>query len=347
MDRLTSEQIRLLEELRELRDAGILTVDEFDYQVAKVLGRPRVVGESSVEVESLNSQRPDKAEVEGAGEAQLVRQDGVAGIAQDPDTSTETELLEFVIVDPKVSDEVEIPVADGEVSEPPPAEIVSISIVAESDGQRQSSGRRRVLVGTMAGLVLLVVIALVTLGGGEASDSMSSQSVELTVAQGTSVATTQMSMSSVTTSTTEASTIAPTTTFEVLQCPYTRLVDAVDGKIETPEGVVVSKLPVTYKWDRNGSSYALVVDEYVPLKNGLDMEVSNLSGLPIRIGMEIRWSWANDSFSQSYSWSPDNGNGWVNGSTGFMRATRGVRTENPADDVDFEIVRAEIRFLCQ
>ena len=48
MERLTPEQIRLLEELRELRDAGILTIDEFEFQVAKVLGRPLAVESSPV-----------------------------------------------------------------------------------------------------------------------------------------------------------------------------------------------------------------------------------------------------------------------------------------------------------
>jgi hypothetical protein len=161
VERLTSEQIRLLEELRELRDSGILTVDEFELQVAKVLGRLLVVEPSPVDEETSAPAEVDGAVVgdisdEAIHEDHTVSDDG----ALTPETPPESELLEYEFVEPETSD---IPAAN----------------IAESETQQNKSSRRKVLIGTTAGLMAIVVIALVALGGGK-SDSTSSQIVDST-----------------------------------------------------------------------------------------------------------------------------------------------------------------------
>ena len=150
MERLTPEQIRLLEELRELRDAGILTIDEFEFQVAKVLGRPLVV-------------EPLPADEELSA----------------PEDTPVAELLEYEFVEPETSDEDEILAEENQVIEPPTTSDISASPIADIGSQQNKSGRRKVLIGTTAGLIAIVVIALVALGGGK-SDSTSSQIIDST-----------------------------------------------------------------------------------------------------------------------------------------------------------------------
>ena len=147
---MTPEQIRLLEELRELRDSGILTVDEFELQVAKVLGRSLVVEPLPVD-EELSA----------------------------PEDTPVAELLEYEFVEPGISGEDEILAEENRVVEPLPNFGNPASAVVESETQQNKSSRRKVLIGTTAGLILVVVIAVVALGGGK-SDSKSSQIVDST-----------------------------------------------------------------------------------------------------------------------------------------------------------------------
>ena len=239
MERLTSEQIRLLEELRALRDSGILTVEEFEFQVAKVLGRPQVVEPIPFVEEPLAPE--DAAVAENLDEAQQVKKSDVALV---PDTSHESELLEYELVEPDISDEDEILVEENQVAEPPAISDTLALPIVEPETQQNNSSRRKVLIGTTTGLVLIAVIGLVTLVGGGKSDPTSTQIVDSTkpFTQITKPATTEAA----TTSTSTTTEIIPTTTYEVLQCPYTRTIEAVDGKIVSPEGITFDLRPATY-----------------------------------------------------------------------------------------------------
>ena len=144
MERLTPEQIRLLEELRALRDAGILTVEEFEFQVAKVLGRPQVVEPIPFVEEPLAPQEPDETVVpENPDEAQQVEQSDVANVALVPDTSHESELLEYELVEPDISDEDEILVEENQVAEPPAISDTLALPIVETETQQNIPSRRK------------------------------------------------------------------------------------------------------------------------------------------------------------------------------------------------------------
>ena len=151
MERLTPEQIRLLEELRELRDSGILTVDEFEFQVAKVLGRPLLVESLPVD-EELSA----------------------------PEDTPVAELLEYEFVEPNVSDEEEILAEENQGIETLPVSDITASSDVESEPRQNNSSRRKVLVGTTVSLALVAVGTIVALIGGGKSDSTSSQIVSST-----------------------------------------------------------------------------------------------------------------------------------------------------------------------
>ena len=241
MERLTSEQIRLLEELRELRDAGILTIDEFEFQVAKVLGRPLVVEPSLVDEEPVEPAEADETVVAaGSDETQQSEQSDVVDVVLTPDTSHETELLEYEFDEPGTSDEDGIMAEENQVVEPLAVSDIPASSDVESEPQQNSSSRRKILIGTIVSLALVAVIGLVALGGGK-SDTTSSQIIDntTTVTQSTTPVTTKAP----TTSTTTTTEVIPTTTYEVLQCPYTRVIEAVDGKIVSPEGFIIEVVP--------------------------------------------------------------------------------------------------------
>lgn len=159
VERLTPEQIRLLEELRELRDSGILTVDEFEVQVAKVLGRPLVV-EPAPGDEELSA----------------------------PEDTPVAELLEYEVVEPEISGEDEILAEENQFVESSSTSDIPAENIAKAETQQNNSSRRKVLIGTTVGLILIVVIGLVTLVGGGKSDSTSSQIIDstTTVTQNTS-----------------------------------------------------------------------------------------------------------------------------------------------------------------
>ena len=177
MERLTSEQIRLLEELRELRDAGILTVDEFEFQVAKVLGRPLVVETSQFDQESVV---PDETVAEEIpDEVMRAEKDVDNDVPAASDETHESELLEYEFVEPDFSDEEEILPEENQAVEPSSTSDTPASTVVESEPQQNNSSRRKVLIGTTTGLVLIVVIALLALGGGK-SDTTSTQIVDIT-----------------------------------------------------------------------------------------------------------------------------------------------------------------------
>jgi hypothetical protein len=169
VERLTSEQIRLLEELRELRDSGILTVDEFEVQVAKVLGRPLIVEPLPVD-EELSV----------------------------PEDTQVAEFLEYEFVEPETSDENGILAEENQVIEPLPISESPASALVESEPQQSNSSRRKVLIGTTVGLVLAAVIVLVTLVGGGKSDTAFSEIVDstTTVTQSTVAANSQAPVTS-------------------------------------------------------------------------------------------------------------------------------------------------------
>ncbi len=342
MERLTPEQIRLLEELRELRDVGILTVDEFEFQVAKVLGRPLVVEPSPVDKELLAPAEVDGTVVANiSGEA--IHEDHTVSddVALTPESSTDSELLEYEFVEPETSDENEILAEENQVVATLPNFDSQASAVVESETQQNKSSRRKVLIGTTAGLILVVVIAVVALGGGK-SDSTSSQVIDstTTVTQSTAAVTTQAPTTS--TTTTE---VIPTTTYEVLECPYSRVIEAVDGKIVTPEGITLGLRPATYKMKE---VYGL--PNWVYLREGnsdpAGVEVKNPTDLRLRIGMELEWTWPNGSLN--VQWGPDNGRGFLNGfETKMIRVEdKSFYNDEPITDIQLKIVNATIKYLC-
>ena len=232
MERLTSEQIRLLEELRELRDSGILTVDEFEFQVAKVLGRPQVVEPIPFVEEPLAPQEPDETVVpENPDEAQQVEQSDVADVAPVPDTSHESELLEYELVEPDISDEDEILVEENQVAEPPAISDTLALPIVETETQQNIPSRRKALIGTTAGLVLIAVIGLVTLVGGGKSDSTSTQIIDNTT--------------TVTQSTTAANTDVPTTSSQIVDNTTTVTQNASIGTTNQPKITTPTTTPVT------------------------------------------------------------------------------------------------------
>jgi cell division septation protein DedD len=336
MERLTPEQIRLLEELRELRDSGILTVDEFEFQVAKVLGRPLLVEPSPVNEEPVT---PDETVAEEiSDEARREEQDVVNGVPAASDETQEAELLEYEFVESATSDFTWLLVEENQFVESLSTSDIPAENIAEAETQQNKSSRRKVLIGTTVSLVL--VIALFALGGGK-SDSTSSQIIDGTtiVAQSTIAATTQAPATS-TTTTTE---VIPTTTYEVLQCPYTRVIEAVDGKIVTPEGITFDLRPATY--------FLVLRDGYGNFREekngyGAGVEVTNTTNFRLRIGMELEWSWPNGSLK--VLWGPDNGRGWING---FDTRTIGVPDEVvdskvPITDIQLKIINATIEYRC-
>jgi len=263
VERLTSEQIRLLEELRELRDAGILTVEEFEFQVAKVLGRPQVVEPTPFVEEPLAPQEPDETAVaENLDEAQQVKQSDVADVALVPDTSYESELLEYELVEPGFSDEDEILVEENQVAEPPSISDTLALPFVETETQQNVPSRRKVLIGTSAGLVLIAVIGLVTLVGGGKSDSTSTQIVDSTTpfTQITKPATTEAATTSTqiidnTTTVTQNASIGTTnqptapTTAPVTTTPVITTVVNSDSRRPIVTGLQISKSPsVFYDW---------------------------------------------------------------------------------------------------
>ena len=246
MERLSPEQIRLLEELRELRDAGILTIDEFEVQVAKVLGRPLVVEPLPVD-EELSA----------------------------PEDMPVAELMEYEVDEPGISGEDEILAEENQFVESSSTSDIPAENIAEAEIQQNKSSRRKVLIGTTAGLIVIVVIALVALGGGK-SDSTSTQIVDntTTVTQSTIAVITQAP----TTSTTTTTEVIPTTTYEVLECPYTRVIEAVDGKIVTPEGITISPSdePLDFRPSRDGVGF------HIPWSGPAAFRMSNSTDLRIR-----------------------------------------------------------------
>ena len=342
MERLTPEQIRLLEELRELRDSGILTIDEFEFQVAKVLGRPEAVKPSTVDQEPVT---PDEMVAEEIpDEVMREEQEVVNGALDASDEAHESELLEYEFVESTTSDVDGILVEGNQVVEPLPSSDSPASVVVESETQQNKSSRRKALVGTTVGLIFIVVIALVAFGGGK-SDTTFTQIVDSTTAvtQITVAVTTQAP----TTSTTTTTEVIPTTTYEVLECPYTRVIEAVDGEIVTPEGITFAILPTTYKSVRSGDGYLFSVDEYVPYKFG-HIEVTNSTNFRLRIGMEVQSSWANGS--SRGQWGPDEGRGFLNGfETLVIRVPSGVYniySDIPFNDFQLKMISATIKYLC-
>jgi hypothetical protein len=339
VERLTSEQIRLLEELRELRDSGILTVDEFELQVAKVLGRPQAVQPSPVNEEPVV---PDeKVAEEIPDEVMREEQVVVNGVPAASDETHESELLEYEFVEPNVSDEEEILAEENQDVEPSTISDSPALPIADMGSEQNKSGRRKILIGTTVSLALVAVIGLAALVGGGKSDPASTQIVDntTTVTQSTAAVTTQAP----TTSTTTTTEVIPTTTYEVLQCPYTRVIEAVDGKIVTPEGITFDLRPATY--------FLVLRDGYGNFREekngyGAGVEVTNTTNFRLRIGMELEWSWPNGSLK--VLWGPDNGRGWING---FDTRTIGVPDEVvdskvPITDIQLKIINATIEYRC-
>ena len=343
MERLTSEQIRLLEELRGLRDSGILTVDEFEFQVAKVLGRLEAVKPSTVDQESVTLDETVAEEI--PDEVMREEQEVVNGALGASDEAHESELLEYEFVESTTSDEDGILEEGNQVVVPLPISDSTAPTVVESETQQNKSSRRKLLIGTTVGLILVVVIGLVTLVGGGKSDTTFTQIVDSTTAvtQITVAVTTQAP----TTSTTTTTEVIPTTTDEVLECPYTRVIEAVDGEIVTPEGITFAILPTTYKSVRSGDGYLFYVDEYAPYKFG-HIEVTNSTNFRLRIGMEVQSSWANGSTRGQ--WGPDEGRGFLNGfETLVIRVPSGVDyvySDIPVNDFQLKMISATIKYLC-
>jgi hypothetical protein len=265
----------------------------------------------------------------------------VNGVPAASDETHESELLEYEFVEPNVSDEEEILAEENQGVEPSSTSDISAANIAESEIQQNKSSQRKILIGTTVSLALVAVIGLAALVGGGKSDPASTQIVDntTTVTQSTAAVTTQAP----TTSTTTTTEVIPTTTYEVLQCPYTRVIEAVDGKIVTPEGITFDLRPATY--------FLVLRDGYGNFREekngyGAGVEVTNTTNFRLRIGMELEWSWPNGSLK--VLWGPDNGRGWING---FDTRTIGVPDEVvdskvPITDIQLKIINATIEYRC-
>jgi hypothetical protein len=269
VERLSPEQIRLLEELRELRDSGILTVDEFEFQVAKVLGRPLVVEPLPVD-EELSA----------------------------PEDTPIAELLEYEFVESGTPDFTWLLSEQNQFIECSLTSEIPAENIAEAETQQNKTSRRKVLIGTTFGLILIVVIGLVTLVGGGKSDSTSSQIIDGTtiVTQSTIAVTTQAP----TTSTTTTTEVIPTTTYEVLECPYTRVIEGVDGKILSPEGITISASdsPLIFTPSRDGSGFRIpwISSGVFHMSNSTDLRIrANVSGFLVvderKYGFNLSWGY--------------------------------------------------------
>lgn len=341
MERLTPEQIRLLEEFRELRDAGILTVDEFELQVAKVLGRPLVVEPSPVDEDLLTPAEVDGVVVTDISDEAIHEDHTVSDdVALSLETSPETEVLEYEFVEPETSDEGGMLAGENQGVESPTTSDFPAENIAEAETQQNKSSRRKVLIGTTAGLILVVVIAVVALGGGK-SDSTSSQIIDSTtiVTESTAAVTTQAPTTS-TTTTTEA---IPTTTDEVLECPYSRFIEADDGKIVTPEGITLAVRPANYFLRlRDGRG------NFREEENGYQagVEVTNTTNFRLWIGMQLEWSWPNGSLK--VQWGPGNGRGWLNGFETITITVPDVVVDSKVaiTDIQLTIINATIEYKC-
>jgi hypothetical protein len=300
VERLTPEQIRLLEELRELRDSGILTVDEFEFQVAKVLGRPLLVEPSPVDEEPVV---PDETVAEEiSDEVMREEQDVVNGVPAASDETHESELLEYEFVESATSDFAWLLAEENQVAEPPLISDTSALPIVETESQQNSSGQRKVLIGTTVGLVLIVVIALVALGGGK-SDSTSSQIVD-----STTTGTENTSIGSSDAPTSLGNTQAPATSSQSVAITTTVPQNASSGNVSRPTAAttpitsplttvanptsvepIVTALrlskshPVFYDWPwdlQQSVTFTALIDndENVP-KLGIDLMLYGPSGL--------------------------------------------------------------------
>ena len=227
MERLTPEQIRLLEELRELRDAGILTVDEFEFQVAKVLGRPLAVESSPVgEVPVRPTEADETVVAEGSDEVTQENHTVNDDVALVPERLPESELLEYEFVESGTPDFTWLLSEENQVVESSSTSNIWAESIAEAETQQNNSGRRKVLIGTTVGLVLVAAIGLVALVGGGKSDSTSTQFVDNTTI--------------VTQSTTPVTTKAPTASSQSVVTPTTVTQNASTGTGNRPPSPTTS-----------------------------------------------------------------------------------------------------------
>jgi hypothetical protein len=340
VERLTSEQIRLLEELRELRDAGILTVEEFESQVAKVLGRPQVGNSSLVTEEPVAH---DEALVEEIfDEVTREERDATEAVVPTLEVTHETELLEFEFDGPGTSNEDRMLEGQTQVADPSTSSDSSALPVTEDVPYRNRSSRRNAIVGATAGFVLVAAIALMAVNGEGKGETTPSQVVKGT----TTIAQTAVPMTTGAPPTSSTTTVEiPTTTYEVLECPYVRTIEADEGKILTPEGITFEVLPVKHTSVKSGSDFKIVT-EFVPFKNYGIIEIENPTNFRLRIGMEVEWVWSDGSATRQ--WEPDNGRGWLNG---FEVVTIHVPSGDLRSDAPFEnfhliMKRATIKYGC-
>ena len=316
MERLSSEQIRLLEVLRELRDSGILTVDEFEFQVAKVLGRPQVVEPIPFVEEPLAPQEPDETVVpENPDEAQQVEQSDVALV---PDTSYESELLEYELVEPDISDEDEILVEENQVAEPPSTSYTSALPIVETETQQNNSSRRKALIGTTAGLVLIAVIGFVALVGGGKSDSTSTPIIDNTT--------------TVTQSTMAANTDAPTTSSQIVATTTTVPQNASTGTVRQPR--------ITTSLVANPDSLEFVVT---------DLQVTKSQPVGQKLSIKFTAETQNDETLRDVNsfrllindrvWDPNN-------EKSFTQVQSGIWTVDLIPELGFQGIRTGLNKVC-
>ncbi len=344
MDRLSEQQIRLLEGLAVLRDRGILTEQEFTEQADRILGRHVL---SSAELDS-----EDNLGVPGTDEASGPFTHPDAGFVEDENEDPE----EASHVSVASHDELDN--CSGHVSQD--SEATEKSKMGDSWIETSTSANQsRPLVVrfrnhrmTFAMVVLFalatVVTVVVNLSTGESQEiTLNSPLPSATILVPQQEFPNSNTTEPPTTSTLVAPTksTATTTAIEALQCPYERIISAENNTIKSPEGVKITILPTVYESVRTADGYTIDVSEYVPGKFG-DFEAVNPTNYRIRIGLQAKVTW--DGGSYSYSWEPDNGRGWVNG-----YQSRAIRSFNfptlssePLTNFEISMDSATISFVC-
>lgn len=353
MERLNSEQIRLLEELRGLRDAGILTIEEFDSEVAKVLGRSQDVADSVFENESETPEEsgdvvghPEEVSRPNATDAPevVLAQEGSSGV----------ELPAYQSDDAETAEEPNNSLAESQVDEPTTSKDVPETVASGLDAPQGGPRRKILLGGGAVGLVVIATLTVLALVGGDEEVEVATRSgVEASApsTQTTLRATDVVPTSEVATSTTVETTTAPTTTYEVLQCPYERTLEAVDNLVVFQEGVTISVTPgpLLHRWskERNGFEFIAARSDGrtgALIEQGSVIAIDNETNFRLWISMDG----AVVTDSETYFFTIPK---WVGPTAGYVDSvwTPGrylTLEEEPSQVGRYELLRVTLKFAC-
>jgi hypothetical protein len=252
--------------------------------------------------------------------------------------------LEFEFDGAGTSDEDRMLEGETQVADPSTTSDSSALPVTAYVPHRNRSSRRKAIVGATAGFVLVAAIALMAVNGGGKGETAPSQVVKgtTTIAQ-TAVPMTTGAPTASTTTTTE---VIPTTTYEVLQCPYTRVIEAVDGKIVTPEGVTIEVIPgelvVEFGNFRGKTGWHL---DYINVPPGRShISISNQTNFRTRTNLVGEIIVGENRYPFTIPWEETIVNGFQVG----VALPYNVLLEEPKSDskISIALLSAEVQFNC-